>query len=267
MTDVFDKIKVVLGSALTSSPAAYIGSYHQAVAIKQQVFPALADFTAAHALPKWLETVYSGDDVLFGPDAIQVHTKSFWVPTYSVQVTTDVVLSLLQGPLIAPTIDKVVALSHGLMSVDTIVGDAISAGLGATTALLFQYPFDLIKTKVIFGTLPALSLGGIYRGFLPTLVGMAVYKGVSSTLAPLLIPAVGAKASAVLVPLVAGAFAYPLDTLRIRMVLDPHEKDAESTVDAIIENEGVAALWHGFPAKVVSTCCYSVAAELIARKV
>ena len=34
-------------------------------------------FTAAHALPKWLETVYSGDDVLFGPDAIQVHTKSF----------------------------------------------------------------------------------------------------------------------------------------------------------------------------------------------
>lgn len=59
-----------------------------------------------------------------------------------------------------------------------------------------------------------------------------------------------------------------LVTLLAKMkVLDPHEKDAESTVDAIIENEGVAALWHGFPAKVVSTCCYSVAAELIARKV
>ena len=47
MTDVFDKIKVVLGSALTSSPAAYIGSYHQAVAIKQQVFPALAEYVCA----------------------------------------------------------------------------------------------------------------------------------------------------------------------------------------------------------------------------
>lgn len=244
---------------------------------RQQVKPELAliiiRYRLASAqqlqLPAWLETIFNGEDWLFSIDNIPAHTATFWLPVCLAQCISEAVLTLIEGPVIVPTVTKVVAATQLVVGVDNSVGDLIAEAVRVSCRLLFTYPFDLVKTRTVFGTVthPShLSLTTIYRGFWPTFVGMAVYRGTSCMVTAALNDVFGAQATAVLAPLVAGALAYPLDTLRIRMILDPEQKDAESSLDAILEGEGGAAvLWNGVGMKLWSACCYGVVSGTMAQ--
>lgn len=124
------------------------------------------------------------------------------------------------------------------------------------------YDFTLILNK-IKETLASAGIAGFYRGLVPSLLGILVYRRTYFTLwhilSPLLdqIPKSLTKENSywptfylgIVVTTAAAILSYPFDTLSTRMALDSRS-DMKSpgvldTAHIIVMEEGVGALWNG----------------------
>ncbi|KAH0145621.1 hypothetical protein KCU67_g12573, partial [Aureobasidium melanogenum] len=164
---------------------------------------------------------------------------------------------------------------------------ASGAAPGATT-VLFVYPLDYARTRlandvknasgserqfkdlmdVFEKTLTSDGVAGLYRGFLPTVIGITVYRGLWLGINDLIKPLVltDALEHNFLASFLFGwtvttfvTFAtYPLDTIRSRMMMRSGEAvKYNSFIDAgsqILAKEGVESFWKG--ASVNILCGY-----------
>jgi len=108
------------------------------------------------------------------------------------------------------------------------------------------------------------GLGGLYRGFVVSCVGIFIYRGfyfgLFDTLKPILLP--GDNPSLLLsfclgyaVTVTAGLLAYPLDTVRRRMMMTSGEAvkyngSLDCTIQ-IVRKEGFMSLMHGAGANIL----------------
>lgn len=174
-------------------------------------------------------------------------------------------------------------------------GNLASGGLAGATSLLFVYSLDYARTKlandaksvakegggreykglldVYRKTLASDGVAGLYRGFLPSVVGIIAYRGLYfglyDTLKPTLL--VGKLegnfiASFLLgwaVTVAASTASYPLDTVRRRMMMTSGQavKYAGSldALQKIVAAEGVSSLFKGAGANILR----AVAAALV----
>lgn len=65
-----------------------------------------------------------------------------------------------------------------------------------------------------------------YAGFGAALAGIFLYKGTTEVVKAVCEPIVGPEAAPIVATLAGGAILFPIDTIRLRMVLDSEEKDA-----------------------------------------
>merc|ERR1712029_1144955 len=162
-----------------------------------------------------------------------------------------------------------------------MAGNLASGGAAGATSLLFVYSLDYARTRlandaksaskgggdrqfnglvdVYKKTLAADGIAGLYRGFIPSVVGIVVYRGLYFGMYDSLKPVVmtgtlqgNFLASFLLgwgVTTGAGIASYPLDTIRRRMMMTSGEKVHYSSMfDAgkkIVQAEGVASLFKG----------------------
>jgi len=163
---------------------------------------------------------------------------------------------------------------------------ASGAGAGATS-LLFVYSLDYARTRlandaksakkgagerqfnglidVYKKTIASDGVAGLYRGFVPSVVGIIVYRGLYfgcyDSLKPIVLTGNlegNFLASFLLgwgVTTGAGICSYPLDTIRRRMMMTSGEKvHYKNMVDCgaqIIKSEGVATLFKGAGANIL----------------
>jgi len=166
-------------------------------------------------------------------------------------------------------------------------GNLASGGAAGATSLLFVYSLDFARTRlaadnksvgkgggerqfnglldVYKKTLATDGVAGLYRGFLPSVVGIVVYRGLYFGLYDSLKPVVlvgnlksNFLASFMLgwaVTTAAGIASYPLDTIRRRMMMTSGEKvHYNGMMDAgrkIIAAEGVPSLFKGAGANIL----------------
>jgi len=167
-----------------------------------------------------------------------------------------------------------------------LAGNIASGGAAGATSLLFVYSLDYARTRlandnksakkggerqfnglidVYKKTLASDGLAGLYRGFVPSVVGIIVYRGAYfgayDSLKPVIL--VGALkgnffASFLLgwcVTTGAGLISYPLDTIRRRMMMTSgqkvHYKNMFDAGNQIIKTEGVAYLFKGAGANIL----------------
>ncbi|TIA58670.1 ADP,ATP carrier protein-like protein [Aureobasidium pullulans] len=156
-----------------------------------------------------------------------------------------------------------------------MVGNLASGTAAGATSLLFLYPLDYVRTRlandvknvtgserqfeglmdVFEKTLASDGVAGLYRGFLPSVIGIIVYRGLYFSMYDNIRPLVltGALEGNFLVSLLVdwtittttSLAAYPLDTIRCRMMLRAGEAvKYNSFIDAssqIIAKEGKGA--------------------------
>jgi len=168
-----------------------------------------------------------------------------------------------------------------------MAGNLASGGAAGATSLLFVYSLDYARTRlaadnksskkggtgerqfnglldVYKKTLATDGVAGLYRGFLPSVVGIVVYRGLYfgmyDSVKPLLPASMKGSflASFLLgwgVTTGAGIASYPLDTIRRRMMMTSGEKvHYKGMVDAgrqIVAAEGVASLFKGAGANIL----------------
>merc|ERR1711965_1199061 len=168
-----------------------------------------------------------------------------------------------------------------------MAGNLASGGAAGATSLLFVYSLDYARTRlaadnkstakgggerqfnglidVYKKTLAADGIAGLYRGFIPSVVGIVVYRGLYFGMYDSLKPVVmtvtlqGSFLASVLlgwgVTTGAGIASYPLDTIRRRMMMTSGEKVHYSSMfDAgrkIIAAEGVSSLFKGAGANIL----------------
>jgi len=162
---------------------------------------------------------------------------------------------------------------------------ASGAGAGASS-LLFVYSLDFARTRlandaksakgggarqfnglvdVYRKTLASDGIGGLYRGFVPSVIGIIVYRGlyfgVYDSLKPVVL--VGNLQGSFLasfalgwsVTIGAGLASYPLDTIRRRMMMTSggtvHYKSMFDAGSQIIAKEGTKSLFKGAGANVL----------------
>eukprot|EP01112_Ceratiomyxa_fruticulosa_P017026 TRINITY_DN5238_c0_g1_i3.p2 TRINITY_DN5238_c0_g1~~TRINITY_DN5238_c0_g1_i3.p2 ORF type:complete len:335 (+),score=40.38 TRINITY_DN5238_c0_g1_i3:1503-2507(+) len=163
----------------------------------------------------------------------------------------------------------------------TFLTNILSGALAGSSSLLFVYPLDTIKTILMCdvkrngayhfqGILDVLKqvlrkngIEGLYQGFLVSILGIIVYRAVYFGLYDSIkkfFKVHGVLASfsvGVFVTLVAGMLAYPLDTLRTRMMLAAVFGKAYKTsfhaLKDIVTTEGFGSLWSGARVRVLST--------------
>ncbi|KAK9448353.1 mitochondrial carrier domain-containing protein [Limtongia smithiae] len=165
-------------------------------------------------------------------------------------------------------------------------GNLASGGMAGATSLLFVYSLDYARTRlandaksatkggerqfnglidVYKKTLASDGLAGLYRGFGPSVVGIVVYRGLYfglyDSIKPVLL--VGSlegnfAASFALgwtVTTAAGIAAYPLDTIRRRMMMTSGQAvKYKSSFDAftkIVASDGVGSLFKGAGANIL----------------
>ncbi|KAK7206149.1 mitochondrial carrier domain-containing protein [Myxozyma melibiosi] len=165
-------------------------------------------------------------------------------------------------------------------------GNLASGGAAGATSLLFVYSLDYARTRlandaksstkggerqfnglidVYKKTLASDGIAGLYRGFGPSVVGIVVYRGLYfglyDSIKPVLL--VGALegnflASFLLgwtVTTLAGIAAYPLDTIRRRMMMTSGQAvKYKSSFDAftqIVATNGVGSLFKGAGANIL----------------
>ncbi|KAK9459092.1 ADP,ATP carrier protein [Lipomyces oligophaga] len=165
-------------------------------------------------------------------------------------------------------------------------GNLASGGAAGATSLLFVYSLDYARTRlandakstkgggerqfnglidVYKKTLASDGLAGLYRGFGPSVVGIIVYRGLYfglyDSIKPVLL--VGSLegnflASFLLgwtVTTAAGIAAYPLDTVRRRMMMTSGQAvKYKSSFDAftqIVKTNGVGSLFKGAGANIL----------------
>lgn len=158
-----------------------------------------------------------------------------------------------------------------------MAGNLASGGAAGATSLLFVYSLDYARTRlaadnkgtakggerqfnglvdVYKKTLASDGIAGLYRGFIPSVVGIIVYRGLYfgmyDSLKPVVMtgPLQGSFLASFLlgwgVTTGAGIASYPLDTIRRRMMMTSGEKvHYSSMMDAgrqIVKAEGVSSL-------------------------
>lgn len=165
-------------------------------------------------------------------------------------------------------------------------GNVASGGAAGASSLLFVYSLDYARTRlandaksakcggnrqfdglvdVFKKTLATDGIAGLYRGFVPSVVGIVVYRGlyfgVYDSLKPVVL--VGPLEGSFLasfglgwgVTIGAGLTSYPLDTIRRRMMMTSGSRvHYTSMFDAayqIIEKEGVRSLFKGAGANIL----------------
>jgi len=166
-------------------------------------------------------------------------------------------------------------------------GNIASGGAAGASSLLFVYSLDYARTRlandnksakkggsrqfnglvsVYKQTLATDGIAGLYRGFVPSVVGIIVYRGLYFGLYDSLKPAVlqgpleGSFLASFLlgwgVTTGAGLASYPLDTIRRRMMMTsggtgPHYKSMFDAGSQIIAKEGVKSLFKGAGANIL----------------
>jgi len=167
-----------------------------------------------------------------------------------------------------------------------MAGNLASGGAAGATSLLFVYSLDYARTRlandaksakkggerqfnglidVYKKTLASDGIGGLYRGFGPSVLGIVVYRGLYfgmyDSLKPVVLvgPLEGSFAASFLlgwtVTTGAGIASYPLDTIRRRMMMTSGEAvKYKSSLDAarqIVAKEGVKSLFKGAGANIL----------------
>ncbi|GAA5912512.1 hypothetical protein JCM8208_006621 [Rhodotorula glutinis] len=162
-----------------------------------------------------------------------------------------------------------------------MAGNLASGGAAGATSLLFVYSLDYARTRlaadnkstakgggerqfnglvdVYKKTIASDGIAGLYRGFVPSVVGIVVYRGLYFGMYDSLKPVVmtGSLEGSFLASFLlgwgvttgAGIASYPLDTIRRRMMMTSGEKVHYSSMfDAgrkIVAAEGVSSLFKG----------------------
>merc|ERR1711939_589260 len=170
-----------------------------------------------------------------------------------------------------------------------MAGNLASGGAAGATSLAFVYSLDFARTRlaadaksagkggqggerqfngladVYRKTIASDGIAGLYRGFLPSVLGIIVYRGLYFGMYDSLKPVVlqgslqgSFLASSLLgwgVTTGAGIASYPLDTIRRRMMMTSGEKvHYKNMVDCgaqVIKAEGVGALFKGAGANIL----------------
>jgi len=167
-----------------------------------------------------------------------------------------------------------------------MMGNLASGGMAGATSLLFVYSLDYARTRlandnknaktggarqfnglvdVYKKTLASDGIAGLYRGFMPSVTGIVVYRGLYfgmyDSINPVLLvgPLEGnflaSFALGWAVTTGAGIASYPLDTIRRRMMMTSGEAvKYKSSIDAgrqIIAKEGVKSLFKGAGANIL----------------
>ncbi|XXG96996.1 hypothetical protein Hte_003289 [Hypoxylon texense] len=167
-----------------------------------------------------------------------------------------------------------------------MAGNLASGGAAGATSLLFVYSLDYARTRlandaknakkggdrqfnglvdVYRKTLASDGIAGLYRGFMPSVVGIVVYRGLYFGMYDSIKPVVlvGPLANNFLASFAlgwcvttgAGIASYPLDTIRRRMMMTSGEAvKYNGTIDAarqIVAKEGVKSLFKGAGANIL----------------
>ncbi|KAF1918122.1 mitochondrial carrier domain-containing protein [Ampelomyces quisqualis] len=167
-----------------------------------------------------------------------------------------------------------------------MAGNLASGGAAGATSLLFVYSLDYARTRlandaksakkggdrqfnglvdVYKKTLASDGIAGLYRGFMPSVAGIVVYRGLYfgmyDSLKPILLTGslegnfLASFALGWGVTTGAGIASYPLDTIRRRMMMTSGEAvKYNGTLDAarkIIAAEGVKSLFKGAGANIL----------------
>jgi len=167
-----------------------------------------------------------------------------------------------------------------------MAGNLASGGAAGATSLLFVYSLDYARTRlandaksaksggerqfnglidVYKKTLKSDGIAGLYRGFMPSVLGIVVYRGLYfgmyDSIKPVVLvgPLEGNFLASFLlgwtVTTGAGIASYPLDTIRRRMMMTSGEAvKYKSSMDAarkIIAAEGVKSLFKGAGANIL----------------
>jgi len=166
--------------------------------------------------------------------------------------------------------------------VTKFTNNILSGGFAGTLSLMFVYSLDFARTKlandakgkdggrqynglvdVYRQTLKSDGLGGLYRGFAISAVGIFIYRGLYfglyDSLKPILLPAdAGFLMSFALgyaITVLASLGSYPIDTIRRRMMMTSgtgvHYKSSMDAGVQILKNEGVKSFFKGAGANVL----------------
>lgn len=174
----------------------------------------------------------------------------------------------------------------------SFVGNVASGSAAGSTTLLVVYPLDFARTRlandsksiskggdinaassrqfnglldVFRKTIASDGIAGLYRGFIPSIAGAVVYRGLQFGLYDTLKPSilVGPLENSFLARFVlgwsvvatAGLCAYPLDTVRRRMMMTSgtgtHYKNFLIATKTIVKQEGASSLMRGALANVI----------------
>lgn len=167
-----------------------------------------------------------------------------------------------------------------------MAGNLASGGAAGATSLLFVYSLDYARTRlandnksaksggerqfnglvdVYKKTLASDGIAGLYRGFMPSVLGIVVYRGLYfgmyDSIKPVLLVGslegnfIASFALGWTVTTGAGIASYPLDTIRRRMMMTSGEAvKYKSSFDAgcqIIKKEGAKSLFKGAGANIL----------------
>ncbi|QPC79358.1 hypothetical protein HYE68_010110 [Fusarium pseudograminearum] len=167
-----------------------------------------------------------------------------------------------------------------------MAGNLASGGAAGATSLLFVYSLDYARTRlandaknaksggdrqfnglvdVYKKTLASDGIAGLYRGFMPSVAGIVVYRGLYFGMYDSIKPVVltgnlqgnflASFALGWVVTTGAGIASYPLDTIRRRMMMTSGEAvKYKNTMDAarqIVAKEGVKSLFKGAGANIL----------------
>jgi len=167
-----------------------------------------------------------------------------------------------------------------------MMGNLASGGAAGATSLAFVYSLDYARTRlandaksskgsgerqfnglvdVYKKTLASDGIAGLYRGFMPSVAGIIVYRGLYFGMYDSIKPVVltgplannflASFALGWIVTTGAGIASYPLDTIRRRMMMTSGEAvKYKNTLDAarqIVAKEGVKSLFKGAGANIL----------------
>jgi solute carrier family 25 (adenine nucleotide translocator) protein 4/5/6/31 len=166
-----------------------------------------------------------------------------------------------------------------------MAGNLASGGAAGATSMLFVYSLDYARTRlandakhaksggdrqfnglidVYRKTIASDGIGGLYRGFMPSVAGIIVYRGLYfgmyDSIKPLLPKNLEGSflanfALGWAVTTGAGIAAYPLDTIRRRMMMTSGEavkyKNSFDAATQIIKANGVKSLFNGAGANIL----------------
>lgn len=139
-----------------------------------------------------------------------------------------------------------------------MLGNLASGAAAGVTSLLFVYPLDYVRTRlasdvknaasrerqfkglvdVFEKTLASDGVAGLYRGFLPSVIGIVIYRGLYFAIYDSVRPFVTGSLEGNLfatfllgwtITTTASLASYPLDTIRSRMMMGSGEVNYEMT--------------------------------------